>query len=61
MKLFGQAAEIKRMRETLHLIANFADGIRGAVESNQVADKDVRGVAVMIRDMARETLKGETA
>lgn len=57
----AEAREAK-LRAALELNARHADGIRGAVETNQVADKDVRGVAIMIRDRARAALtdKGDT-
>lgn len=62
--LLARLAEVEgenaRLRKVLELNARHADGIRGAVESNQVADKDVHGVAVMIRDrsLAALTEKG---
>lgn len=49
-------AKTSAMRETLQRTARSADAIRGAVESNQVADKDVRGAAILIRDQARAAL-----
>lgn len=36
--------------ELMEKHARWADGIRGAVETNQVADKDVRGLAIAMRD-----------
>lgn len=51
--------ENKRLREAMERAARYADGIRGAVETNQVADKDVRGVAILIRNNLRAALEGE--
>jgi hypothetical protein len=52
-------AENQRLREVIGQAARYADGIRGAVETNQVTDKDVRGVAILIRDNLRAALEGE--
>lgn len=49
-------AENARLREVINTAANHVDGIRGAVESGQVVDKDVRGVAIMVRDNLRQAL-----
>jgi len=51
--------ENKRLREAMERAARYADGIRGAVETNQVADKDVRGVAILIRNNLRAALNGK--
>lgn len=56
-RIEAQQAEIDRLREAAEKAARFADGIRGAVETNQIADKDVRGVAIAIRDDLRGALK----
>lgn len=40
----------------LERIARLFDGIRSAVETNQVVDKDVHGTAISGRDLARTTL-----
>lgn len=42
--------------EALEKHSRWVDGIRGAVESNQVADKDVRGLAISMRDEMRALL-----
>ncbi|MFV1538732.1 hypothetical protein [Phaeobacter sp. JH204B] len=51
--------EVDRLREALGRAARHSDAIRGAVETNQVADKDVRGTAIMIRDYCRAALAKE--
>lgn len=43
-------AERDRLRRTVRVAATGFDTIRGAVESNQVVDKDVHGLAVSRRD-----------
>ncbi|WP_065325833.1 hypothetical protein [Tritonibacter mobilis] len=53
-------AENERLRAAAEQAARYADGIRGAVETNQVADKDVRGVAIQIRNNLRAALQQET-
>ncbi|MFV1626814.1 hypothetical protein VWY34_14385 [Phaeobacter sp. JH20_02] len=50
-------AQLQAAREVIGRAGRHADVIRGAVESNQVVDKDVHGVAKMIRDYCRTALK----
>ncbi|MFV1539426.1 MULTISPECIES: hypothetical protein [unclassified Phaeobacter] len=50
-------AQLQAAREVIGRAGRHADVICGAVESNQVVDKDVHGVAKMIRDYCRAALK----
>ncbi|MFV1627977.1 hypothetical protein VWY34_15515 [Phaeobacter sp. JH20_02] len=50
-------SQLQAAQEVIERAGRHADAIRGAVESNQVVDKDVRGVAKMIRDYCRAALK----
>lgn len=49
--------DVGEMRDMIEKHARWADGIRSAVETNQVADKDVRGLAITMRDEMRQMLE----
>lgn len=51
-------AEVKRLREAISKAERAFNNIRGAIESNQVVDKDAHGTAVRARDDARAALSG---
>lgn len=54
-------SQLQTAHKIIDMASRHADAIRGAVESNQVADKDVRGTAKMIRDYCRDALKSTSA
>ncbi|MCW5720761.1 MAG: hypothetical protein KIS86_06425 [Devosia sp.] len=49
--------ENKRLREALGNAERSFNNIRGAIESNQVIDKDAHGTAIRARDAARQALE----
>src|SRR5690554_2559701 len=50
---------VGELEGALEKAARHFDAIRGAVESNQVVDKDVHGTAIAARDAARRLTGGE--
>lgn len=49
--------ENKRLRDALGNAERSFNNIRGAIESNQVVDKDAHGTAIRARDAARQALE----
>lgn len=49
-------SEIERLRGALESAEKSFHNIRGAIESNQVVDKDAHGMAVRGRDMCRAAM-----